>query len=182
MKARLNAGYSKVMRIVLGAEPSVRKVGILTAENPNATQQTRAKNRALNAELLANFREMGYGPIKIKGKFAGNVENSFLVPGLTRAQTAELGQIYGQEAVLWGTKAFGRMSWQYIEGDTTIEKVSFAVGSGLTQNRPDFYSSKKGRKFLIPFFEGLSGDAGYTRRLSVLGPKNRRRDSSGRFT
>lgn len=73
---------------------------ILTAENPNAKEGTTEENKLANESLLNDLKSMGYNPVPAEGRYAGNVENSFFVPGLSKEDALTLGKKYGQESVM----------------------------------------------------------------------------------
>ena len=84
-------------------------------------------------------------------------ENSLLVPNISKEQVIEMGLKYEQESVIFGEKKESQegyyFEWSYIQGEKTIQnrKISFS-GMGI-QDRNDFYSLVKSRKFIIPFFD-----------------------------
>jgi hypothetical protein len=152
--------------MLLGMVPQVDEVAILTAWNPNSEQLPRDENNQRNKELFRDLKTAGYGPVKIKGKF-GNFERSFLVPNMSKSNVVELGQQYGQDAVIWGSKAEGeesdvKMIFQYLENGQVQDARDVVLvgthehGEGEVedvQTKKDYYSEKAGRKFVIPFFD-----------------------------
>lgn len=73
---------------------------ILTAENKGGVQQSDAENKAQNDKLVEKLQAMGFNPVPVEGKYGGNPEHSFYVPGLTQKQATELGKEFGQQSVL----------------------------------------------------------------------------------
>jgi|3_EtaG_2_1085321.scaffolds.fasta_scaffold10573_2 hypothetical protein len=167
IKQQLNeGGFLRVHRMLLGMVPQVDEMAIFTAWNPNAEQLPRSENNQRNKELFRDLKAAGYGPIKIKGKF-GNFERSFLVPNMSKSNVVEMGQQYGQEAVIWGAKAEDesgavKIIFQYLE-DGRVQDARDVVLVGKhedsegeiedVQAKEDYYSEKAGRKFVIPFFD-----------------------------
>ena len=159
-------GFLRVHRMLLGMVPQVDEVGIMTAWNPNSEQLPRDENNQRNKELFRDLKAAGYGPIKIKGKF-GNFERSFLIPNMTKSNVVEMGQQYGQDAVIWGAKSEDdqgsvKMIFQYLEDGQVqdardvvlVGKHEHAEGDAEdVQAKEDYYSEKAGRKFVIPFFD-----------------------------
>ena len=159
-------GFLRLHRILLGMVPSVDTLAILTAWNPNAEELSRAENNQRNKMLFRDLKNAGYGPIKIKGSF-GNFERSFMIPNMSKEHTIAAGNDYGQMAVIWGSKTEDdegnpKIVFEYIEGRETIQKRDVVLvgiqkaGNGDPediQQRPDYYSEKAGRKFVIPFFD-----------------------------
>ena len=153
---RTNAGFARVRRIMMGQVPSIKTVGILTAENPQAKKLSAKQNRVRNQRLVRGLREMGYGPIPLKGMY-GIKETSYLVPNITRKDTTDAGKAFDQESVIWASrKRSGRnayMNWQFIKGNKTIQTRDLSMSGRDIQGREDFFSEKKGRKFAIPFYD-----------------------------
>ena len=145
-------GFPRVRMMMTGLVPSVQTIGIMTAENPGAQPQDPKQNKQLNKTLMQKFRDMNYGPIPIGGSF-GQKENSFLIPNITREDLTTLGRQFGQEAVIWASREGEGMRWEYIEGDNTVETRDVSLGGSDVQSKEDYYSEKKGRKFIIPFFD-----------------------------
>jgi len=143
--------------MMLGLVPSIETLGILTAQNPGGEAAGSKENREANANLMADLISANYGVIPIEGSYGGP-ENSFIVPNITREDIVSLGIKYGQEAVIWGRKTTEEVgepyfTFEYIEGDETIQTRDVSLGGAEVQGKEDFYSSKKGRKFYIPFFD-----------------------------
>tara|TARA_R110000796_G_scaffold122763_1_gene237109 strand:+ start:554 stop:1306 length:753 start_codon:yes stop_codon:yes gene_type:complete len=151
------SGYSRVRQMMMGLVPSISTLGILTAQNPGGQAGSSEDNRKANANLMADLMDANYGAIPIEGSYGGP-EDSFLIPNITRDDIASLGIKYGQEAVIWGSKTTEEVgepyfTFEYIEGDKTIQTRDVSLGGSEVQGKEDFYSSKKGRKFYIPFFD-----------------------------
>jgi len=121
-----------------------------------AQKLTGKENRELNKELMSWLRERGYGPIRIRGKF-GNKERSMMIPNISRQDMVEVGQYFNQESIIWGKRTEeDRFIFEYIEGDTTIQRRDVVLFDEDVQSREDFYSQERqsaGRKFYIPFFD-----------------------------
>ena len=150
------SGFNRIKNILQGNVASVSTVGFMTAENPMAQKMSSKENRKLNKELMAWMRERGYGPIRIRGQF-GNKERSLMIPNITRDDITEAGKYFNQESVIWGEKTDeNNFIFEYIEGDTTIQKRDAALFDDEVQSREDFFSQERqsaARKFYIPFFD-----------------------------
>ena len=150
------AGFARARQAMLGMIPNINTIAFLTAENPQGEKASPEFNREQNKKLESDLRSMNLGFRKIKGKF-GSEENSYMVMNITRDEAVELGQMFQQEAVIWGNKVERGdqvgFSFQYIEGDNTIQTRDVSLSSGDIQSREDYYSQIKGRKFIIPFFD-----------------------------
>ena len=150
------SGFNRIKNILQGNVASVSTVGFMTAENPMAQKLSSKENRKLNKELMAWMRERGYGPIRIRGQF-GNKERSLMIPNITRDDITEAGKYFNQESVIWGEKTDeNNFIFEYIEGDTTIQRRDAALFDDEVQSREDFFSQERqsaARKFYIPFFD-----------------------------
>ena len=151
------SGYARVRQMMMGLVPSIGTLGILTAQNPGGQAGSSEDNRKANASLMADLMDANYGAIPIEGSYGGP-EDSFLIPNITRDDITALGIKYNQEAVIWGRKTSEDVgepyfTFEYIEGDNTIQTRDVSMGGSDVQGKKDFYSSKKGRKFYIPFFD-----------------------------
>ena len=71
---------------------------MLTAENPNARAVSDESNAANNKKAEEYIKGLGLKYHKIIGRY-GNGENSFLVEGMTREQSAEFARQFDQESV-----------------------------------------------------------------------------------
>lgn len=72
---------------------------VLTASDPNATKTSDADNAIANKLLEDDLRSMGVDFLPAVGKY-GDVQDSYVITGITREQATMLGQRYGQESVL----------------------------------------------------------------------------------
>ena len=170
--------FRDIMRILSGDRQNVQSVGMMTPENPNAQQLPPEENDQLIKDFTRKLREMNLGYRKIRGKF-GNRERSFIIPNISREETVQLGKDYGQEAVIWGSMQDGKMVYEYIEGDNTLQKRDIVLSGPDVDVKSDFYSQEPGgpegyrityrddpetgerkgftqgpaKKFIIPFFD-----------------------------
>ena len=171
-KARNNPSFARVRRMMMGQVPSIRTIGIMTAHNPQGKRLAASKNNARNKTLVRTLRGMGYGPIPVKGMY-GMEEDSFVIPNITRKDTAALGREFDQQSVIWASRQGDgrnkRMVWQYIEKDKTINTRDVSLSGKDIQSRKDYFSIVKGRKFVIPFFE-----ARYKPVTKAVGPRRAR--------
>jgi hypothetical protein len=143
---------------MMGDVPHINSLGILTAQNPKSDCEGKS-----NRDLWSRLRSANYGPIKIKGKFGGKWEKSFLVPHISKEELVRLGEDYCQEAVIWGQKDYDENNnpfyrFEYIENGKTVNVRVVSIGGhhlpgDEVSQRKDFFSMKDGRKFVIPFFD-----------------------------
>jgi hypothetical protein len=144
--------------MLFGDLPRINSVGILTAQNPEGEKASKDFNKEANRQLWDMLRAYNYGPIRVKGKFFGTDEDSFLVPNISRDDMIDLGRRFNQAAVIWGEKRADKRDqpyfrFEYIEDGKVQSVRSVHVGSEDVQKRPDMYTMVKGRKFIIPFFQ-----------------------------
>lgn len=147
--------FSRVGQILRGVDPKIDSYGLLTAENPFGEKHGPEENREYDKELEQELRTRGYGFYKVKGKFFGNTERSYLIPKLSEKDAIEFGKTFGQESVIQGEKKMidgePQMVHKYIVGDKVMQtRKTFGQ---LAKDVEDMYSTIQGRKFKIPFFD-----------------------------
>jgi hypothetical protein len=102
---------------------------IMTAENAGGISQTAEENSKQNLALIEDLSASGRTPTKVIGQY-GNLENSFLVTGISESEALELGKKYDQESVLTRRG--------FIHQDGSVDP---AVGVTVHNERPeDFFS------------------------------------------
>ena len=150
------AGFARTRQAMTGLVPNIETIAFLTGENPGGEPAPPEVNKENNAALEKRLRAGHYGFRKIKGRF-GSPEKSFMVMNIPRSEATALGQDLGQEAVIWGQRQEDdegvSFNFEYIEGDDTIQTRQVSMSGRDVQDREDFYSQVKGRKFIIPFFD-----------------------------
>lgn len=159
-----------------GFVPNVRTVGIITAENPNSVQADPQFNAEANAKLEKQLRTMNLGFQKIRGKY-GNTENPFFVPNITKDELLQLGRECQQTSVIYGEKTgntrdgktYDGMVFQMIFTDHRFGQVDSERKIFVNvQDRQDYYSEIKGRKFVIPFYDDEFAGAEFGPRTGVV--------------
>lgn len=98
---------------------------ILTAENPRGEQASAEDNAKAQARLEADLRDLGAQFLPAVGRY-GQVENSYVVVGITEDQARELGRKYDQDSVLT------RKGLIYQDG-----RITPATGVTAHSSRPD---------------------------------------------
>lgn len=98
---------------------------ILTAENPRGEQASAEDNAQAQARLEADLRDLGAQFLPAVGRY-GQVENSYVVTGITEDQARELGRKYDQDSVLT------RKGLIYQDG-----RITPATGVTTHSSRPD---------------------------------------------
>jgi hypothetical protein len=152
------SGFPRVRRMMLGDIEGVDTLGILTAENPMGNKLKPSENNERQALLMNDLRSLNLGFIKIKGMYY-TPENSLIIPNISKNMLIELSNKYEQESVIFGEKMyknnFAYMRFYYIEGGQVKNVRNISLSDKSIQNKIDFYSAIKNRKFLIPFFDKL---------------------------
>lgn len=109
------------------------KWGMLTAENPDATEQSEELNTQSNLIAIEWLKSKNYNPISIKGKY-GIEENSFFVQNLSTEDAIEFANVFKQESVATD------MGLIYQDGTMNPIKKGEEVFGG---NYDDFFSTIK---------------------------------------
>ena len=145
--------------IILGDVPSVKTLGIVTAENPGIDNKlTKIGNERKNKDLEHDLRKMGYAPIQMQGKFAGVNEKPFLILNIPRNRLVELGKKYRQHSVIYAerrTKLGGKIAplfeFMYIQNGRTVRKGVLGIDHPKNLIDRDCYFNLGKNKFNIHF-------------------------------
>jgi hypothetical protein len=145
------AQASHIMNAIGGQVPNIKSYAILTAENPHGEAHGPIENEEEQKKLKEKLRNSGLGFIQIKGKY-GSVENPFFIPNISQEQASKLGKQFGQRSIIHGEKnSKGQMVHSYIFGDEVVQQRK--TFNQLQKDIDDFYSTVKGRKFNIPYYD-----------------------------
>ena len=161
---------------LLNGEGTANELVIMTPENPlnwkGADEYDRNKPYGLKKRNMENdsrrkvfeakLKEDGFQAYKIAGKY--NVpENSYIIPGMSKAEAVELGKEYGQDSVIYADKQShsqgNYMQYQMIytsrgeDYDSEAGLRYVTVAGPEADVRKDLYSSYNGVKFFIPFYD-----------------------------
>lgn len=167
--------YSRVASIMRGLVPSVKTFAFLTAENPFGKQADNIANKEANKKLEEKLRSMNLGFTKVKGQY-GVKENSFFVPNITKEETLMLGKLFSQESVIYGEKNekenYDGINFQMIYTDDRFGEVVGERDIFINmKDSEDYYTSVKGRKFQIPFFDEQFSKSKFTHSSGVIDKK-----------
>lgn len=170
------SGYSRIANIMRGLVPTVKTVGLITAENPGGIDDDVKSNKEANKKLEKELGIRGYGYTKVKGKY-GYFENSFFVPNIQKENLLKLGREFGQESVIYGEKVkdglYDGFVFQFIYCDYRYGKVDGERYIFVNRdNEDDYYTEVKGRKFQIPFFDDNYEDVKFEKGSGVYKLKN----------
>lgn len=80
--------------------------GVITAHNPGAKKAQSDENAKANKELEEDLKKIGLEYEKIKGKFNGIEEDSFLVKNAKLSILKNLAKKYKQHSIVWDSKLF----------------------------------------------------------------------------
>jgi hypothetical protein len=158
----MESGFARVRRLMFGDVPSIRTIGIVTAQNPNGQSPWPAndiENHASSKSLEEYLRTRNLGPVKVKGKF-GLHEDSFLIPNIPKEELVNIGRWFELESVIWGEKGHDRNKnpffwFEYIDtqsGQTKSTRMTPWTADELTNK------VRKAETFAIPFFDDPSAE------------------------
>ena len=161
------SGYSSVARTLRGIRPSIKKIAILTAENPHNEKHSKEYNREANFKLEKFLTEGKYGFKKVKGLYdeeSDDEENSFIVFNISLDSAIGLGARFKQDSIIYGeTKNLTEdgeigMSFKMI-GTDKIKKKNYrkeleSTDVFINRNKAErFYSRIGNKKFVLPFYD-----------------------------
>jgi hypothetical protein len=96
----------RVLDILLGQDPSVDTVAVMSGQNPMATAVGAGVNDRLQKELESELRSRGYEVERIGGIFGGISEKSVLIKNARMADMDELNRQFQQWGFVFGEKNF----------------------------------------------------------------------------
>ena len=152
--------FDEIIDVLEGRNPSVKSVGIMSAQNPMAEKVSTAENSRLANALLADLADQGFQYIEIGGQFK-NPEVSVIILNPSKEEMHDLSRKYTQYSYVWGVDlpTFAMMQIDYKkESGQMMEPGSKVARQVLydeeVQNAPDYYSfdPKTGKKFVIPLY------------------------------
>ena len=188
----LEANFSKTLRILRGEVPHVNTLAIFTAHNPMGMPLSQNQNELLNKKLKADLKVSNYAPIKVAGGLKGKygdtaLEDSFIVPHISKEAAIAFGTKFDQKGVIWGQKQDGPngpfIRFEMIERQNnkspfvTTNVRNVVIAGEKAANRDDFYSGLKMpslrkqddgatvpsiKKFFIPFYDPDYDTAAYS--------------------
>jgi len=155
--------YARTANTIRGIVPNIDTFAILTAENPNSIQLSSEENKKRNDKLKQQLSNKHYGYRKVKGKY-GNPENTFFVPNITKSDAMVFGREWEQNTIIFAEKVYkeeNNKSYKGMKIDLlwTFPKEKYGNVDGTryvfinNNDREDYYSIVKGRKFYIPFYD-----------------------------
>jgi hypothetical protein len=162
--------FQHLEKMLTGQNPKTSTIGILTAWNPNGQAANYEENKKRNELLVSYLHRNGLGPLKIDGIFQGNIEQSFLVPNISKNLIIALGKEFEQESVIWGQKEFTDNEpycrFEYIspkDGKVLNVRNHVEVNPEEVNKLKDMFSFMKktvhpltkttNKRFVIPFFD-----------------------------
>lgn len=158
--------FSDIEDILRGKTGKNLEIGIISAENEMGRELSDVVNNQRNEKLYKDLNNVpGSSIYRIQGNFEGVSENSFLVIRVSLGKLKELAGKYKQKAFIYGAGREDDMSFHYMEVNNEKDSDNFEYKS--VQIRKTFiykpkakenYSSYKGIKFVIPFFDNNYND------------------------
>ena len=97
-------------------------LGIITAQNPKGLPHPKEDNEKANNSLWNDLRAKGYDPWHIKGKYAGQPEDSFIVPNISKRDLIRYAKKYRQVAVVFAKKLKKGYGVEWVEKGKTKKK------------------------------------------------------------
>lgn len=170
------SGYARVANIMRGLIPNVNTLAFISAENPFGKQTDSSFNKDANVKLEEKLRSMNLGFSKVKGKY-GNKENTYFIPNITKDETLNIGKLFRQESIIFGEKNlkdnYDGFTFQMIYTDHRFGEIIGEIDVFVNkQNADDYYSSVKGRKFQIPFFDEDFLNAKFKQKSGLIDKNN----------
>lgn len=100
-----HSGSFQTLGALTGAEPAINTLAIISAENPNGNPLSPDMNQMRNDELVQMLQESSYTTFwKVKESLLKPIGNSLLVPNISREQALQLGRLFDQETIIFGSK------------------------------------------------------------------------------
>ena len=152
----VETSFAKIVKTLRGDIPHINQLGIMTAQNPLEQQYTLQNNDLRNKKLISildnmNLKYYSIVPQMIMVKL-NNIENSFMIPHISKEELINLGAQFGQMAVIWGEKQTNDeksyVRFEYI--DTPEKEMPINPTSYRTSYTSDIVISEPCR-FMIPF-------------------------------
>jgi hypothetical protein len=157
--------FSDIENILRGLTGKNLEIGIITAENEMGRELPDAVNNRRNEELYKELNNIsGANVYRIQGNFGGVDENSFLVTGVSLRRLKDLASKYKQQAFIYGTGKDDNMMFHYMEAkdnnsdNLDYESVQIRKTFVYKPYAKENFSSYKGIKFVIPFFDSHYND------------------------
>jgi len=157
--------FSDIENILRGLTGKNLEIGIITAENEMGRELPDAVNNRRNEELYKELNNIsGANVYRIQGNFGGMDENSFLVTGVSLRRLKDLASKYKQQAFIYGTGKDDNMMFHYMEAkdnnsdNLDYESVQIRKTFVYKPYAKENFSSYKGIKFVIPFFDSHYND------------------------
>lgn len=157
------SGYSSIANTFRGLRPSIKKLAILTAENPHGEEHSDEFNKSANWDLERFLVQGKFGFKKVKGSY-GSKENSYIVFNISYGMAVSIGVRFNQDSIIYGEVEPGAdeegipMSFKMIGTDKT-KSSKYREILGQTdvfvnrENAEDLYSEINGKKFVLPFYD-----------------------------
>ena len=170
-----NSRDKKAFKAVMGLDPNINTIVIISPANPAPQVLTRRENdervARLEWKLRNELKEGGYNYVKVLGKY-GSVEPSFVIYNMSYYEAEDLATEFGQESFIFcefdhsqrgntrAGKVSARMYMKDENGDYNLDDAFEGIldRNNTQRNLTEFYTQlSKKMKFNIPF-----GDDGST--------------------
>lgn len=144
LRKNAESGALRLSRTELEHHLANSGLTFMTAENPAAQQLDPAQNATRNRTFEKDLARLGARFHRVKGRYGGNEENSYMIfhgGSATPAALEKLGAKYGQESVLHSIR--GNHQLKYVSGPNA-GKHHPGEGYTMSNEAPDFYSRARG--------------------------------------
>lgn len=170
-----NSRAKKAFKAVMGLDPNINTITIVSPANPAPQVLTRRENdervARLEWKLRNELKEGGYNYVKVLGKY-GSVEPSFVIYNMSYLEAEDIATEFGQESFIFcefdhsqrgntrAGKVSARMYMKDENGDYNLDDAFEGIldRNNTQRDLTEFYTQlSKKMKFNIPF-----GDDGST--------------------
>lgn len=152
--------FSDIEAILRGKTGRNLEIGIVTAENEMGRRLPDTINNKRNEVLAKKVRQIaGARFYRIQGNFGGIDENSFLTIGIPLEVLKSIANEFKRQAFIYGNGEDDDMIFHYMEikdddsDHLDYESVQIRRTFVYKPTAEENYSSYKGIKFVIPFFD-----------------------------
>lgn len=154
-KKRNNRNAEKFIRDGSGSINGIRCYGIVSAENPDSTQQSAALNKKGMKTLAQEIKSAHYPFVRQKGRFGGNNEYSYFIFNIPLNVLMYYSAMFEQTSFIYGrkqdaSKPFNKETNPYIKKDEEASYIEIDANDNYSVIGRNF-------KYVIPFsiFESI---------------------------
>ncbi len=156
----------KAEKAIKGTNKNVKTFAILTPENPMAQSYTPEQNKEARDKFEKRLRIGGFQWFPIKGQYAHNSENSYIIYNIPLDDALWLGNTYHQEAIIYvvpdlENREIHAEYWAREEDGKPLKRTYSKDSYIDATNDEDMWSQISRKfKFRFPFFEQIARVSG----------------------